>query len=69
MNTKDKQMPNFMSIKVCDELYNLIADEADRQQKPMTDVIAEALAKHFGHPEFGYVPRKPQGRRRVKHPA
>lgn len=64
-----KQMPNLMSIKVCDELYALIAQEADKRGLPMTDVIAAALAEHFGKPELGYVPRKPQGRKRVKQPA
>jgi len=66
---KVKQMPNQMSIKVCDELYALIAREADAKGVAMTDVIAAALAAHFGKPEFGYVPRLPQGRKRIKQTA
>lgn len=66
---KVKQMPNLMSIKVCDELYALIAKEADAKGVAMTDIIASALAEHYGKPELGYVPRKPQGRKRYKQPA
>lgn len=59
-------MLKFMSIKVCEELYLLIAEEADRLGMAMTDVIAKRLAKSFKRPELGFVPRKPQGRRRVR---
>jgi hypothetical protein len=64
-----KQMPNYVSLKVCDELYELIAKESDKKQVPMIDVVVQALAEHFDRPDLAYVPRKPQGRKRVKHPA
>jgi hypothetical protein len=57
-------MPNYVSLKVCDELYELIAKEADKNGIPMIDVVVLALAKHFKRPELGYVPRKRQGRKR-----
>ncbi len=68
-SSRGKNVPNFMSIKVCDDLYNLIADEADENEEAMIDVIVRVLADHFERPELGRVPRRPQGRKRVKHPA
>ena len=62
-------MPNYISLKVCEELYELIAEEADDNGTAMIDVVVKAIAEHFGRPDLGYVPRKPQGRKRVKHPA
>jgi hypothetical protein len=61
-------MPNYVSVKVCDELYKLIAKEADKKSLPMIDVAVRAIAEHFKRPDLGYVPRKPQGRRRTKQP-
>lgn len=67
---KRKQtVPNYISVKICDELYWLVAGEADRNESPLIDVVVKALAEHFGRPELGFVPRKPQGRKRVKQPA
>ncbi len=64
--SRAKQMPNYISLKVCDELYALIAKEADANGLPMIDVVVQALAEHFKQPALGYVPRKPQGRKRTK---
>ncbi len=62
-------MPVLMSLKVCGEMYDLIAKESDSQEIPMIDVVVRALAEHFKRPELGYVPRKLPGRRRRKLPA
>ena len=59
-------MPNYVSLKVCDELYDLIAKEADKKGLKMIDVVVLAVAEYFKRPDLGYVPRKPQGRKRVK---
>lgn len=59
-------MPNYVSLKVCDELYELIAKEADARGLAMIDVVVAAIADHFKRPDLGWVPRKPQGRKRTK---
>lgn len=64
-----KQMAVPMSIKICEELYEIITKEADKKGLAMTDVIAIALAQHFKRPDLGYVPRNRQGRKRTKQPA
>ena len=70
METRDRKVPNFMSIKVCNELYNLIAEEADRNDESMIDVIVRAVALQFNRPDLAVVPRKSRvGRPRIKHPA
>ena len=68
-NPTSKQMPIYVSLKVCDELYKLIAKESDKEGIPMIDVVVRAIAEHFERPDLGYVPRKPQGRKRSKFPA
>lgn len=62
-------MPNYVSLKVCDELYTLIAQEADKRGLPMIDVVVRVLAEHFKKPELGFVPRKQLGRKRIKQTA
>lgn len=69
LEMRNSQVPNYISVKVCDELYALIAKEADKQGVKMIDVAVKAIAEHFKKPEFGYVPRKAQGRKRIKQPA
>lgn len=66
---KKQQMPNYISVKVSDELYELIAKAADEEGCAMIDIVVKAVAENFGRPELGYVPRKPQGRKRSKFPA
>ncbi len=58
-------MPNYVSVKVCDELYDLIAQEADRLGKPMIDIVVAAVAEKFGRPDLSDVPRRPMGRPRT----
>lgn len=58
---------NYVSVKVCDELYALLAAEAKRRHVNLIDVAVSAIAAQLGHPEFGYVPREPLGRPRTKH--
>jgi len=62
-------VPNYISLKVCDELYEIIAKQADKNGEKMIDVAVRAIAAHFKRADLGYVPRKPQGRKRVKMPA
>lgn len=70
MNTNGPKVPNYISLKVCEELYILIAEEADRNDEAMIDVVVRTLAEKFGRPDLGKVPRKTRtGRPRVKHPA
>lgn len=66
---KRDTVPNYISLKVCDELFGLVARESDDRGVPMIDVVVAALAKHFKRPDLGFVPRKPQGRKRLKQPA
>lgn len=63
--TRKKIMPNYVSVKVCDELYDLIAQEADRLNKPMIDIVVAAIAEKFGRPDLASVPRRPMGRPRT----
>lgn len=64
--TRKQMVPNYVNVKVCDELFNLIAKEADDTGKHLIDVVVQAVADHFGRPELGYVPRKAVGRPRQK---
>lgn len=62
--TRESQVPKYISLKVCEELYEIIAREADREHVPMIDIVVRTLAHHFKHPELGYVPRQRLGRPR-----
>lgn len=64
--SKRQQVPNYISLKVCDELYALVAREADRLGIKMIDVAVAAVANSFNRPDLAVVPRKPQGRKRLK---
>lgn len=59
---------NYISVRVSDELYKLVAKEADKKQVAMIDVVVAAVAEHFKRPDLAGVPRKMAsgGRRRVK---
>lgn len=62
---------NYLQLKLTNELYDLIATEADRQKKPMNEVAAALLAKALGAaPRVATVPRKQMGRpRKARVPA
>lgn len=59
-------VPNYLSLKVCDELFALIANQADAEGVPMIDIAVRLLAKAYKRPDLGFVPRKPLGRKRRK---
>lgn len=63
---RKQQVPNYISIKVCEELYGLIARDADKNGVGLIDVVVRVVAEHFKRPDLGFVPRKPQGRKRIK---
>ena len=56
-------VPNYVSLKLCDELYSLLVKEAAERAIPMNELVAQYVAEHFNRPELGYVPRKAQGRK------
>lgn len=62
--TPRQTMPNYLGLKLCDELYDLVAAEADEKGQPMIEVAVRKLAEAFSRPELGYVPRKKLGRPR-----
>jgi len=49
--------PNYISVKVGDELYDLILAEAQERGIGLIDVVVQAVAEHFDKPELGWVPR------------
>lgn len=63
---KKKMQINYVNVKVCDELYELIAREADNTGLNLIDVVVQAVAEHFKRPDLGVVPRKTLGRPRQK---
>jgi hypothetical protein len=65
--TRKVPMPNYISVKVCDELYALIAKEAERTDENLIDVVVRAVAAHFKRPDLGEVPRRAPGRKPWKH--
>ncbi len=73
---------NYISLKVSEDLYDLIAQAADKLPPdlaklvpgkpgvPMNEFVVLVLADYFGRHDLCYVPRLPQGRHRtVKEPA
>lgn len=54
----------FMRLKVSEALLQRIAEEADRRQVPMNQVIVEHLAARYGDSQLAVVPRKKMGRPR-----
>lgn len=65
---KKEVVPNYISLKVNDGLFALIAREADKRGTAMIDVVVSVVAEYFERPELGVVPRKRQGRKRTKYP-
>lgn len=63
---KQSVQKNYVNVKVCDELYAIIAREADATGKKLIDVVVKAIAESFNRPELGYVPRANAGRPRQK---
>ncbi len=63
-NNGRSEVPKFISLKVCDELYDLVAKESDATGFPLIDVVVRRLAKSFKRPDLSFVPRKKIGRPR-----
>lgn len=55
-----QKVPNFISLKVGDELKELIGSAADEHGVPMNELIVQIVAEYFKRPDLGYVPRKSQ---------
>lgn len=65
MRTNEK--PCYLSVKVCQGLYDLLDAEATERGIPMIDVVVQRLAGSYGRlAEFGCVPRLPRGPKRGK---
>lgn len=64
MSAEGTTVPNYVSLKVCDEMYTLIAREADKRGVPMIEVVVSVLANHFKRPDLNFVPRQRMGRPR-----
>lgn len=60
----NQHVPKYISLKVCDQLYSLIARTADKEHVDLIDVAVRAVATALGRPELGWVPRKKRGGRR-----
>lgn len=69
LDGKTQMRKNYVSLIVCDELYALIAKEADKKGIAMSDVAVKSVAEHFNRLDLGYVPRVRPGRKRFKKPA
>ena len=59
-----QKVPNYISLKVGDEMKRLIAKAADERDVPMNEAIVQILAEHFGREDLAFVPRKSFGRPR-----
>lgn len=61
-NGKHKKMPQedpkYISLKLSEALYDLVAEHAGAIGLPMNEAIVRIVAEKFGRPELGYVPRK-----------
>lgn len=55
---------NWISLKLNDGLRELVAQQADKLDLPMNEVIVHILAEHFGRKDLATVPRKRPGRHR-----
>lgn len=65
MKERPKVSANYISVKVCDELYDLVDKEAAANSENLIDVVVRALAEHFRRPDLGKVPRNRRGRKRA----
>lgn len=62
--TKSKnETPKFISLKVCDALYDLIDKEANEHGVHLIDVVVRRLAESYGRDDLDYVPRGLRGRK------
>jgi hypothetical protein len=61
-------MRRHIDLMVSPDLYDIVAQEADRRNISMGQVVVEALARQLEKPELGFIPRKRPGRPR-KEPA
>lgn len=59
-------VPNYISVKVCDDLYQLIAQEAQSSGENLIDVVVRVMAEHYKRPELGRVPRKTRRRKPLR---
>lgn len=55
---------NYISLKVGDAMYDLVAAEADKRNLPLNETIVDILGEWFEKPEAAYVPRNRLGRPR-----
>ncbi len=51
------------------ELKDLLAEEADKDDLAMSEVVVRVLAERYGRPDLAIVPRKRPGRPRKEVPA
>lgn len=51
----------FLSLKICPELYDLLAKEAMEKGDDLIDVAVRRLAQSLRRPDLAEVPRKPRG--------
>ena len=61
-----------IDARVCDELYDLILEEARRLNISLGEVLGRAAADKFGRPELGPTEKEkpgPKPQRRSKQPA
>lgn len=63
-----------IDARVCDELYDLVLDEAKRLNISLGEVLSRAAAEKFGKPELGVLEKekpgpKPQARSKQAVPA
>ena len=54
-------VPKYLSLKLCDELYEIIAAEAHKTGEALIDVAVRMLARSVKRPDLGAVPRKKRG--------
>ena len=58
------RVPKYISLKVSEDLYDLIARDADDEDMPMNEFVVHVLAAHFKRDDLDYVPRMRRGRPR-----
>lgn len=61
----EKPLPmTRVDLKLNDELYDLVAAEADRRGMSLAEVVVERLSHSFGRKDLNTIPRKKLGRPR-----
>lgn len=56
--------PAVFSLKISEDLRELIGAAAGEAGQTMNEYIAKVMADHFGKPALAKIPRKPMGRPR-----